>query len=102
MKIHKHLDLSCDYKSKVPATLQSLIVLYMDVFTQILNMSTLTKQTPFSIKGKEKEKEKDPPPTLANIEWMVLVAWQQHQSGKKKQHDHAHKISAVKHKPADP
>jgi len=48
---------------------------YMDVFTQILNMSTSMKVTPSSVKGKGKEKEEDPLPTLANIERMVLVAW---------------------------
>jgi len=41
---------------------------YMDVFTQILNMSTSTKVMPSSVKGKEKEKEEDPLPTLADIE----------------------------------
>jgi len=73
MKIRKHLDLLMDYQCNVPATLQSLLVLtklprYMDVFTQILNMSTSTKMMPSSVKGKEKEKEEDPLPTLANIE----------------------------------
>ena len=33
---------------------------------------------------------------------MAFVAWQQHQWGKKKQCDHAHKIRVVKHKPDDP
>ena len=107
MKICKHLDLLRDYQCEVPATLQSLLVLakllwYMDVSTQILNMSKSTKMTPSSVKGKEKEKEKDPLPTLATIEQMALIAWQQHQSGKKKSHNHMHKISAVKHNPGDP
>ena len=106
-KIHRHLDLLRDYKCKVSISLQSLIILaklpwYMDVFTQILNMSTSTKVTPSSVKGKEKEKEKDPLPTLTNIERMVLIAWQQHQSGKNKLCDHVHKISAIKHNPGNP
>jgi len=106
-KIRRHLDLLQDYQCDVPAILQSLLVLakllwYMDVFTQILNMSTSTKVMPSSVKGKEKEKEEDPLPTLANIERMALVAWQQHQLGKKKLHDHTHKISAIKHNPGDP
>ena len=106
-KIHRHLDLLQDYKCQVPAFLQSFIVLaklpqYMNVFTQILNMSMSTKVTPSSVKGKEKEKEEDPLSTLANIEQMALVAWQQHQSGKKKSCDHAHKISAIKRNPGDP
>jgi len=105
-KIRKHLDLLWNYQCDVPTTLQSLLILaklprYMDVFTQILNMSTLMKMTPSSVKGKEKEKEEDPLPTLANIEQMVLIAWQQHQSGKKKSHNHVHKISTVKHNPGD-
>ena len=73
----------------------------MDVFTQILNMSTSTKMMPSSEKGKEKEKE-DPLPTLTDIEQMALVAWQQHQSGKKKLRDHVHKISTIKQNPGDP
>jgi len=106
-KIRKHLDLLRDYQCEVPISLQSLLVLaklpwYMDVFTQILNMSTSTKVTPSSVKGKEKEKEEDPLPTLADIERMVLVAWQQHQLGKKKSCDHAHKISTIKCNPGDP
>ena len=87
VKICKHLDLRRDYQCEVPATLQSLLVLvkllrYMDIFTQILNMSTSTKVMPSSVKGKEKEKEEDPLPILVDIERMVLIAWQQHQSGK--------------------
>jgi len=73
----------------------------MDVFTQILNMSMSTKVMPSSVKGKEKEKEEDPLPTLADIERMALVAWQQHQSGRKKSRNHAHKISAIKRNPGD-
>jgi len=74
----------------------------MDVFTQILNMSMSTKMTPSSVKGKEKEKEEDPLPTLTDIEQMALIAWQQHQSGKKKSHDYAHKIGTVKCNPGNP
>ena len=74
-KIHRHLDLLRDYKCKVLATLQSLLILaklpwYMDVFTQILNMRTSTKVTPSSEKNKEKEKEVDPLPILS--EWHLL------------------------------
>jgi len=106
-KIHRHLDLLRDYQCDIPTTLQSFLVLtklpqYMDVFTQILNISMSTKVTPSSVKGKEKEKEEDPLPTLADIERMALVAWQQHQSGKKKSCDHVHKISAIKRNPGDP
>ena len=106
-KICRHLDLLQNYKCEVPATLQFLLILaklpqYMDVFTQILDMSTSTKQMSFSVKGKETEKEKDPLFILANIERMALVAWQQRQSGKKKSRNHAHKISAIKHNPGDP
>jgi len=106
-KIRRHLDLLQDYQCEVSPTLQSLLVLvklprYMDVFTQILNMSTSTKVMPSSVKGKEKEKEEDPLPTLADIKRMALVAWQQHQLGKKKSHDHVHKISAIKCNPGDP
>ena len=73
VKIRRHLDLLQDYQCEVPASLQSLIVLakllwYMDIFTQILNMSTSTKVMPSSVKGKEKEKEEDPLPTLTDIE----------------------------------
>jgi len=107
MKIRKHLDLLRDYQCEVPATLQSLLVLakllqHMDVFTQILNMSTSTKMTPSFVKGKEKEKKEDPLPTLADIKRMALIAWQQHQSGEKKSCDHVHKISTVKCNPGDP
>ena len=80
-KIYKHLDLLQDYQCKVPTTLQSLLILaklpwYMDIFTQIFNMSTSTNTTPSSIKGKEKEKKVDPLPTFADIEQMALIAWQ--------------------------
>jgi len=107
VKIHKHLDLLQEYQCEVSASLQSLLVLaklprYMDIFTQILNMSTSTKVMPSSVKGKEKEKEEDPLPTLTDIERMALVAWQQHQSGKKKSRNHAQKISAIKCNPGDP
>jgi len=40
----------------------------MDVFKQILNMSTSTTSGPSSLKGKEKKKEVDPLPTLTDIE----------------------------------
>jgi len=50
----------------------------MDIFTQILNMSTSIKAAPSSLKGKEKKKKVDPLPTLADIKQMALVAWQQH------------------------
>jgi len=64
-------------------------------------MSTSTTSGPSSLKGKEKEKKVDPLPTLTDIEWMVSVAWQQHQLGKKKSHDHVHKISTIKRNPGD-
>jgi len=76
MKICKHLDLLRDYQCEVPTTLQFLLVLvkflwYMVVFTQILNMSTSTKTTPSSVKGKEKETPFQP--LLILSKWCLLL-----------------------------